>query len=286
MICGPPAWTYAMILAAMFSIQSGASLAKDLFAALGPTGVTTLRLTFAAALLLSISRPWRRWPSLKTWRYIVMYGLSLACMNTLFYLALARIPLGIAVALEFGGPLGVALYASRRPIDVLWAGVAAAGIALLSPLGSMQIDPLGTLYALGASVFWATYIIFGRQAAHDGQLRSTALGLSVGALAMLPIGIATAGAALVDTRLWPQALGVALFSSAIPYSLEMVAMARMSAYSFGIMMSLEPAVGSLCGHIFLNERLSGQQTGAIACIVLACLGNGLSRGRPPNDINP
>jgi inner membrane transporter RhtA len=204
-----------------------------------------------------------------------MYGLSMGCMNFFFYLSLRSIPLGIAVALEFAGPLTLAMAASRRAIDFVWILMAALGLLVLLPLGfgSQPLDTAGVAYGLVAGLFWALYIYFGRKAgaAHGGQ--TTALGMVVGALVIVPIGAAEAGAHLLSTPILPAALGVALLSSALPYSLEMLAMPRLPTRTVGVLMSLDPALGALSGLCFLGERLSWIQWAAIASIMVASGGS-------------
>jgi inner membrane transporter RhtA len=208
-------------------------------------------------------------------RVIVMYGLSLGCMNLFFYLSLRSIPLGIAVALEFAGPLALAMAASRRAIDFLWILMAALGLLALLPLGfgSQPLNTAGVGYGMVAGIFWALYIYFGRKAgaAHGGQ--TTALGMVIGAIVIVPIGVAEAGAHLLSTAILPAALGVALLSSALPYSLEMLAMPLLPTRTVGVLMSLDPALGALSGLCFLGERLSWIQWAAIASIMAASAGS-------------
>jgi inner membrane transporter RhtA len=196
-------------------------------------------------------------------------------MNLFFYLALRSIPLGIAMALEFTGPLGVALFASRRPSDFLWVLMAVLGVLVLLPMGvgSKPLPPLGIACALAAGACWALYIVFGRKAGavHGGQ--TTALGTLIGALFIVPIGIAHSGTQLFSLAILPAAIGVALLSSALPYSLEMFAMPRVPARTFGVLMSLDPAFGALSGLIFLGESLTLIQWAAIASIMAASAGS-------------
>jgi inner membrane transporter RhtA len=223
-------------------------------------------------------------PSPRERRVIVIYGLAMGCMNLCFYLSLSSIPLGIAVALEFAGPLALAMAASRRAIDFAWVVMAALGLLALLPLGleSEPLDTAGVAYALAAGVFWAMYIFYGRKAGatHGGQ--TTALGMVVGAIVIVPIGAAEAGARLFSPEILPAALGVALLSSALPYSLEMLAMPRLPTRTVGVLMSLDPALGALSGLCFLGERLSWMQWAAIASIMAASAGSAAtSRRRSP-----
>ena len=265
----------AALIAAMFCFQLGAVVAKGLFPVVGAAGTTALRMALAALILLAVWRPWRMRLSLRELQVIVMYGLAMGFMNFFFYLSLSSIPLGIAVALEFAGPLALAMAASRRPIDFLWILMAALGLLALLPLGlgSKPLNTAGVAYGLAAGVFWALYIYFGRKAgaAHGG--RTTALGMIVGAVLIVPIGVAQAGAQLLSPAIMPAALGVALLSSALPYSLEMMAMPRLPTRTVGVLMSLDPALGALSGLCFLGERLSWVQWAAIASIMAASAGS-------------
>ena len=263
-----------LLLIAMASIQSGASLAKTLFPAVGAQGTTTLRLFFAALILLVILRPWRARFTARSLRTVLIYGIALGGMNFFFYMALRSVPLGIAVALEFTGPLVVALYSSRKPLDFVWIALAACGILLLIPMGqaNANLDLTGVAYALGAGVFWAAYIIYGQKAGADNGIQTAALGVLIAALFVAPIGVIHAGSALLDVALLPAALGVAILSTALPYSLEMIALTRMPARTFGTLASIEPAFGALSGLLFLHENLSLTQWLAIVAIILASAG--------------
>ncbi|QHF27924.1 MULTISPECIES: threonine/homoserine exporter RhtA [Pseudomonas] len=267
-----------LLLIAMASIQSGASLAKSMFPIVGAQGTTTLRLIFASIIMLLLLRPWRAKLSTRTLRTVIIYGMALGGMNFLFYMSLRTVPLGIAVALEFTGPLAVALYASRRAVDFLWIGLAVIGLLLLIPIGqtSASIDLVGASYALGAGVCWALYILYGQKAGAENGIQTAALGVMIAALFVAPIGIAHAGSALLTPALLPIALGVAILSTALPYSLEMVALTRMPARTFGTLMSIEPAFGALSGLLFLGEVLTVAQWLAIAAIITASVGATLS----------
>lgn len=263
---------------AMISVQIGAALVKGLFPAAGVAGATTLRLVLASMILSAIWRPWRLRPTAREARSILVYGIAMGCMNYCFYSALSRIPLGIAVALEFTGPLAVAIASSHRAVDYLWVVLAALGLLVLLPLGHRSISGVGIAFALGAGLFWALYIVFGRKAgtAHGGV--TTAMGTVVGALVIAPIGVMQAGSSLVDPALLPVALGVAILSSALPYSLEMFALTRIPTKTFGVLMSAEPALGALSGFAFLHERLSLIQWAAIASIMAASAGSAATSG--------
>ena len=265
----------AVLIVAMVCFQAGAALAKGLFPAVGAAGTAALRLALASLMLLAVWRPWRMRLAAREIRMIVIYGLALGCMNFFFYLSLRTIPLGIAVALEFTGPLALAMASSRRAVDFVWVAMAALGLLALLPLGlgTKPLDLPGAGCALAAGLCWALYIWFGRKAGavHGGQ--TTALGMVVGAFAIVPIGIAQCGAQLFSPAILPTALGVALLSSALPYSLEILAMPRLPTRTVGVLMSLNPALGALSGLCFLGERLSWSQWAAIASIMAASAGS-------------
>jgi inner membrane transporter RhtA len=265
----------AVLIVAMVCFQVGAVLAKGLFPALGASGTAALRLTLSALMLLAVWRPWRMRMNAREMRVIVIYGLAMGWMNFFFYLSLRSIPLGIAVALEFAGPLALAMAASRRAVDFVWILMAALGLLALLPLGvgSKPLDVLGVCCGLAAGLCWALYIFFGRKAgaAHGGQ--TTALGMLIGAIVILPIGVAESGAHLVSLAILPTALAVALLSSAIPYSLEMLAMPQLPTRTVGVLMSLDPAFGALSGLCFLGEKLTWIQWTAIASIMIASAGS-------------
>lgn len=270
------------VLLAMVTIQSGASVAKQLFPVIGPAGTTALRVGFSAIMLWLVFRPWRHLPKGRNWRAVIVYGICLGGMNLLFYLAIARIPLGIGVALEFTGPLAVALFSSRRRLDLLWVALALGGILLLLPdmRGVDALDPVGVVLALGAGACWAGYILFGQRA---GNLASggitVALGMTVAACFLVPIGVVSAGSALFSWQVIPLAIAVAALSSALPYSLEMVALKNLPAQSFSVLMSLEPAIAALAGFLLLSELLSLSQWLAILLVIGASLGSTLSGQR-------
>jgi len=263
-----------LLLIAMASIQSGASLAKSMIPIVGAHGTTSLRLIFASVIMLLILRPWRAKLTAKSLRTVLIYGMALGGMNFLFYMSLRSVPLGIAVALEFTGPLAVAIYASRRAVDFLWIALAIVGLLLLIPIGeaSSGIDLVGAAYALGAGVCWALYILFGQKSGNDNGVQTAALGVMIAALFVAPIGIVHAGSALLTPALIPIAIGVAILSTALPYTLEMVALTRLPARTFCTLMGIEPAFGALSGLFFLQDHLSLAQWLAITCIILASVG--------------
>jgi inner membrane transporter RhtA len=270
---------FLAVVVAMASVQTGASFAKRLFPALGAAGTSTLRLVFASAVLVAIWRPWRPLPSRAALGTIALYGGALGAMNLSFYLSLRTLPLGLAVAIEFLGPLGVAVFASRRALDLAWAALAAVGIALVLPFvpSAAAIDPIGAAWAAMAAACWALYIVFGRRAAAvvEGGV-ATSLGMLVATAVVLPFGVADAGARLLDPSLLPAAFAVAMLSSAIPYSLEMIGLKRLPAHTFGILMSVEPAMAAVSGWIILGEQLTPRQLIAVGCVMAASLGSARS----------
>jgi len=265
----------AVLIAAMLGFQAGAALAKGLFPAVGASGTAALRLVLAAFMLLAVWRPWRARLNAREMRVILIYGLAMGWMNFFFYLSLRSIPLGIAVALEFTGPLALAMAASRRAVDFAWVLMAALGLLALLPLGlgSKPLDLVGVGCALAAGLCWALYIFFGRKAgaAHGGQ--TTALGMVIGAVMIAPIGLAESGTQLFSPAILPTAFAVALLSSALPYSLEMWAMPRLPTRTVGVLMSLDPALGALSGLCFLGEKLNWIQWAAIASVMVASAGS-------------
>lgn len=271
----------ALLLVAMVSIQSGASLAKHLFPAVGATGATALRLALATLLLVAVFRPWRMRVERHQWPALLAYGISLGLMNLMFYKSLETVPLGIAIALEFTGPLAVALFGSRHLRDVVWVALAVLGLVLLVPKqGTQALDPMGVAYALGAGTCWALYIVFGQKAGSEHGPQTVALGTCIAAVVAVPFGVAHAGTALLSPALLPIALAVALLSTALPYSLEMVALTKLPTRTFGMLMSLEPAIGALCGLLFLHEQLTMLQWLAIVAIIVASAGAAMTTGAP------
>ncbi len=265
-----------LILIAMLSIQFGASVAKGLFPVAGPAGTTALRVFISALILVLVMRPWREKFTASGLRRIAAYGISLGLMNLLFYFALERIPLGIAVALEFTGPLTVALLSSKRVLDLVWAVLAGLGIYLILPLSevSQALDIVGVLLALGAGFFWALYIVFGKATGKENSSSATsAVGMCFAAAVAFPVGLYTNFEQVVDPSLWMMGFLIAILSSALPYSLEMKAMQNMPAKTFGILMSLEPAFATLIGILFLSESLMPSQWVAIGCIMAASAGS-------------
>ena len=271
-------------MGAIASVQLGAAIATTLFDELGPAGAVLLRTGFAAVALLLLWRPEIRGKASGQLRDAVLYGLTLAAMNLSFYAALDRIPLGIAVTLEFTGPFAVAVAGSRRPSDLLWVALAAAGIVLLSPGVHGSLDMTGALLALVAGACWATYIVL---AARVGRAFRGAQGLTlamvVATVVLLPSGIIVGGSDLGDPGLLASGLAVALLSSAIPYAIELEALRRLPKGTFGVLMSLEPAVAALVGLVALGQDLSAEEVVAIALVVAASAG-ALSAARTPSPV--
>ncbi|MCF6688464.1 MULTISPECIES: threonine/homoserine exporter RhtA [Raoultella] len=277
-----PAWLpTAVILIAMISIQSGASLAKSLFPLVGAPGVTALRLALGTLILVVIFKPWRLRFAREQRLPLLFYGLALGAMNYLFYLSIQRIPLGIAVALEFTGPLAVALFGSRRPLDFVWVVLAVLGLWYLLPLGQdvAQVDLTGALLALGAGACWAVYILTGQRAGEEHGPATVAMGSLIAAVIFVPLGMLQATDTLFQWSLLPLGLAIAVLSTALPYSLEMIALTRMPTKTFGTLMSMEPALAALSGMVFLGETLTFTQTLALGAIILASMGSTLTMRR-------
>lgn len=277
-LTGSVVWPVLLVVVAMISIQTGATIAKGMFPLVGAPGATALRLFFAAVILAVVMRPWRAWPGRGGWRPILLYGVALGGMNLLYYMALRTLPLGIAVALEFTGPLAVAMLASRRLLDFVWVALAIVGLLLLLPVGvaDQGVDPVGAAFALAAGGCWALYIVFGQKAGGDHGTQSVAWGTMIAAAVVVPIGVADAGATLLTPAAIPMAIGVAVLSTALPYTLEMMALTRLPARVFGTLMSIEPAIGALSGLMILGERLTALQWTAIGAVVAASLGAALT----------
>lgn len=278
------------LIVAMLSFTSGASVAKQLFPIIGAQGTTALRLSIGALILIAVLRPWRVRLSTMSWRSIVFYGLAMGGMNLLFYMSIQTLPLGIAIALEFTGPLSVAILSSRRKIDLLWVALAAGGLLLLVPLGDSvaHIDPVGALLALGAGGCWALYIIAGKRAGQEHGTLATSLGMAVAAFAVFPIGFAHAGMALFQPDVLLIGTVVAVLSSAFPYTLEMFALRHLPAQTYGTLTSGEPAAGAMVGLFLLGEALPLLQWCAIAMIVAASVGATMTAMRnrlPPEPLN-
>ncbi len=278
----------AVLLIAMLSLQGGASLAKSLFSTVGAPGITALRLGFGTLMLCIIFKPWRLRFSAAQRKPLVMYGLALGCMNYLFYLSIRTVPLGVAVGLEFLGPLTLALVGARRALDFLWVLLAVTGLWFLLPLGEgiRHIDPLGALLAVGAGACWAVYILMGQRAGAEHGPATVAMGSLIASVIFVPLGLTFAAPGVWDWHVVPLALLIALLSTAIPYSLEMMALTRLPARIFGTLMSLEPAVAAISGILFLGELLGGRQWIGLLAIIAASAGSTLTMKPKRAKINP
>jgi inner membrane transporter RhtA len=273
-----------LVLLGVFSVQFGGAFAKTLFDEAGPGGTVFLRVVFAALILAALWRPKLSGRSSAEWRLIAAYGFVLVAMNLCFYESLDRIPLGVAVTIEFVGPLGVAIASSRHALDLLWAALAAAGILLLSGFGGADLDKLGVALALVAGGFWATYILLavrvGRRIPGNEGL---ALGMAIGAVMVAPVGLADAGSGILSAEVIAVGFAVAILSSAIPYTLELEALRRLPQGVFGVLMSLEPAAAATAGYIALGEDLAARELVAIALVVTASAGAARNATVPTRD---
>ncbi|HEX6074261.1 MAG TPA: EamA family transporter [Micromonosporaceae bacterium] len=274
----------ALVLSGVVSVQLGGAIAKQLFALTSPIGVVTLRLVFAGLVLVALWRPRVRLDA-RAVGVVLAFGTVLGVMNTSIYLAFARIPLGVAVTIEFLGPLLVAIAGSRRWLDALWAALAGAGVLLLTEGAEGAVDWLGVAFAGLAGACWAGYILLGaRLGRHTPGGTGLALATVFAALAIAPFGIAESGTDLLSPRLLVLSAGVAVLSSVVPYSLEIEALRRMPARVFGVLMSLDPAVAALAGLVILGELLSPSQWIAIGCVVAASIGATRGTRNQPRDL--
>lgn len=283
----PVVLSVAVLLIAMLSLQGGASLAKSLFPTVGAPGITALRLGLGTLILCAIFKPWRLRFSAAQRKPLLMYGLALGCMNYLFYLSIRTVPLGVAVGLEFLGPLTLALAGARRPLDFLWVLLAVTGLWFLLPIGHglSHIDPAGALLAVGAGACWAVYILAGQRAGAEHGPATVAMGSLIASVIFVPLGLTFAAPGIWQWEILPLALLIALLSSAIPYSLEMMALTRLPARIFGTLMSLEPAMAALSGMLFLGELLTLQQWLALLAIIAASAGSTLTMKQKAAHIN-
>ncbi|MEU0337100.1 EamA family transporter [Streptomyces sp. NPDC006193] len=274
-----------LVLAGGVSVQFGGALAVTLMPRAGALGVVTLRLLAAAIVLLLVCRPRLRGHSRADWGTVAVFGIAMGAMNGLFYASVARIPLGTAVTLEVLGPLTLSVLASRRAINALWAALALAGVFLLGGGHFDRLDTVGVAFALGAGAMWAAYIVFSaRTGRRFPQADGLALAMAIAALLFLPIGIAASGARLLDPTTVALGSAVALLSSVLPYTLELLALRRLPASTFAILMSLEPALAATAGFLILDQALSAAEAAAIALVIVASIGavrTQVGRGKIP-----
>lgn len=262
-----------LVLAGGISVQFGGALAVTLMPRVGALGVVTLRLFVAAVVLFAVCRPRLRGHSRADWSTVVVFGVTMAAMNGLFYQSLARIPLGPAVTLEVLGPLALSVLTSRRAVNAVWAGLALAGVFLLGGGGFSSLDPVGVAFALGAGAMWATYIIFSaRTGRRFPQADGLALAMVVAAVVFLPLGVVESGTKLLNPTTVALGSAVAILSSVLPYTLELLALRRLPASTFAILMSLEPAVAATAGFLILHQALSVPEAMAIALVIGASMG--------------
>ncbi|MFF2653989.1 DMT family transporter [Streptomyces sp. NPDC058045] len=263
----------AMVVAGGLSVQFGAALAVLLMPSTGPSGVVTLRLGVAAVIMLLVCRPKLRGHSRADWGTVLAFGLAMGAMNSLFYQSSARIPLGVAVTLEVLGPLALSVIASRRLLNAVWAALALTGVFLLGGGGFDGLDPVGAAFALGAGAMWALYIVFSaRTGRRFPQADGLALAMVVAAALSLPLGVAEAGGKLLDPVTLGLGAAVAVLSSVLPYTLELLALRRLPAPTFAILMSLEPAIAATAGFLVLSQALSLTDTLAITLVIAASMG--------------
>ncbi|MFK4065898.1 EamA family transporter [Streptomyces sp. NPDC029674] len=263
-----------LVLAGGISVQFGGALAVTVMPRVGATGIVALRLAFAALVLLAVCRPKLRGHSRADWGTVVAFGVAMAGMNGLFYQSVARIPMGPAVTLEVLGPLALSVLASRRAMNVVWAGLALCGVFLLGGGGGFDgLDPVGVAYALGAGAMWALYILFSaRTGRRFPQADGLALAMAVAAVLFMPLGIVASGSRLVQPGTLALGAAVAVLSSVLPYTLELLALRRLPAHTFAVLMSLEPAIASVAGFLVLSQALSAVEALAIALVIAASMG--------------
>ncbi len=273
-----------LLLVSIVSIQLGAAVAVNLFPVLGPVGTTFLRLTFSAVLVIAAAQHTIAWNARHHAGALLLYGTILAVMNLAFYGAIARIPLGIAVAIEFIGPLGLAAATSRRGRDFAWIGLAFLGIVLLTPEIGGTLDPVGVALAGVAGLCWAGFTVMSQRVGRALPGNSgLAIGMAVAALVVLPVEAAVGGLGNLDLGLLVAALGVAVLSTAVPLSLEFEALKRMTARTYGILVTLEPVVAATVGALLLGQALGLGGLLAVACVTTAALGVTISDRRDSRD---
>ena len=264
-----------LLLIAMISVQSSGSLAKMLFDQFPVLTVAAMRLLLSSAILAIIFKIWQINFQHVKWKAIASYGFALAGMNALFYLSIHRLPLGVAVSFEFIGPLSVALFYARQKFDFVWVGLAILGLILLFPFdqASQSFDWIGVAFALGAGACWALYIVAGQKPSGISGNHTVCLGMFIGMLCLMPIALLSGMSMNVfDMSNIGYFIALAILASALPFSLEMIALRNLTALSFGTLMSVEPAIAALSGFIFLGEELLWNQWLALATIIIASIG--------------
>lgn len=272
----------------MISYQISASFAKQLFTVLDPLSVTILRLCFAAVIVCIMFRSWSilKQLSFLKWRDLLCYSAALGLMNVLFYASLGKLPQGIAVGLEFIGPLGLALLSIKQRSDYIWVLLAILGVALMVPWGQAQGDNfsiIGAIYALGAGLCWAGYIFFGQRVAHQNiGMHALTIAIALSAISLLPIGLYNNAPALFETQYWGKALAIAILATAIPYALDLQALKRLNKLSYGTLLSLSPALAALAGLFLLGEKIGFLQWIALSCVMLASVGVALRSSKTTN----
>lgn len=265
------------VLLAIISVQCGAAIAKTLFPTIGSAGTASMRIGISALILLLAYRPNLKIITAKQWKLVIPYGLSLGAMNLIYYIAIERIPIGLAVTLEFVGPLLLAIAGSKRLVDYCWVLLAAIGILLIAPWTNDRLDPVGIICALLAGAFWSAYIVLGGKVSkimNDGD--AVTIGMLFAALLVLPFGFLESGLNNLTPKLFGIGIALALLSSAIPFTLEMKALGKLPPRTFSILMSLEPAAASICAFIFLKESLNFYEILAVVCVVIASAGSTLT----------
>ena len=282
-----PVSAVAFIIGGLVAQEVGASIAVLVFPQVGPAGMVSLRLVFSAIILLVVARPKLRGISRRSWIVVTLFGISLGGMNLLFYEALARIDLGPTVTIEVLGPLALSVILARRAIAWLWAGLAFTGVVLLSQGGLDGIDPIGVLFALGAAAGWAAYILASRETGKSFEgLGGLAIAMVIGAIITLPFGISQAGATLLEPHILLLGLAVAILSSAIPYALELIALRRVKAETFSVVIASSPAVATLAGLVILGQAIGWLQAVGIALVIAASIGAVRLAPRNPPELEP
>ena len=284
----------AFVVVGLACQDIGAAIAVLVFPQTGPLGMVTLRLVFSAILLLIITRPRLRGHGGRAWASVVLFGGVLALMNGLFYLAIERLPLGVTVTIEVLGPLTLSVIAARLAAAWLWAGPARMGVVLLAGGGWDRLDPIGVLFALGAAASWALYILCSARVGREfSSLDGLAIAMSVGAMLVLPFGIVTAGAALLQPSVLGIGAAVAVLSSAIPYALELMALRRLAASTFAVLMSLSPGIAATMGWLLLGQHMSWLELAGIVLVIAASVGAvragagaGTGREVQPSSVSP